>query len=483
MRILPAAVDEVASVSSPDFSESVERTRTVLARGAPDETAAPVIFQAHLIAEPSGNAGEPGAEVTGVITAVVDIVERGPDGSCFLWEVKASTSLSPLHDYDLAFQVLVALRAGLSVSGCGLFLLEKNYVRGPDGLDPDALLRRVDRTSVVFELLPTVEADLSAQFSVVSANMTPDVSPGRRCRGSRKVREANRPSNCGHLERKECSFCGRDLPDWWVGDLPRLNAKTESMLQEQSLADMTMIDPLDSRFGFSDAQRRVIEGARTGAVWIDAAALRSALAPLEYPLTAIDFEFDPGMAVPLWEGCSPYSRVPFQWSMHVQASESASFEERAPFLFDQPEDPTGPFLESLFDALPESGSILVHHRSAEEGVLQQAAERVGGDWPVRVKSLESRLFDTEKLLKAGYHHPEQRGSYSLKNVAGPLLGRGFGDLSIQNGMMAVMGWKRLVAATKSEERSRLRGNLLAYCGRDTELLLEIVREIRRLSAT
>ena len=140
-----------------------------------------------------------------------------------------------------------------------------------------------------------------------------------------------------------------------------------------------------------------------------------------------------------------------------------------------------PFLESLFDALPPAGTILVHHRSAEEVVLRQAAERTGGPWPERVAALGARILDTETLLRAGYHHPEQRGSYSLKKVAGPLLGRGFGDLSIQNGMMAVVGWKELVATSDPAERARLRDDLLAYCGRDTELLLEIVREVRRLA--
>ena len=125
---------------------------------------------------------------------------------------------------------------------------------------------------------------------------------------------------------------------------------------------------------------------------------------------------------------------------------------------------------------------MAHHQSAETTVLDQVAEFLGGHYPSAISELRPRFFDTEKLLKAGYYHPEQQGSYSIKKVSPPLLGHGYGDLEIQDGMAAVVNWKRAsMGDCPPEERAKLRQDLLAYCGRDTELMHEIIEELRRLS--
>ena len=151
-----------------------------------------------------------------------------------------------------------------------------------------------------------------------------------------------------------------------------------------------------------------------------------------------------------------------------------------PFLFDGCGDPRHGFLETLLDALPADGSIVVHEKTAEKTVLKQLADRLGGDLADRARELVPRLFDTKDLLQAGYYHPDQQGSYSIKKVAGPMLSRAYDDLAVQDGLAAVAAWKELLRAQSAGERESLRSDLLAYCGRDTMLMHEIVREVGRI---
>ncbi len=89
------------------------------------------------------------------------------------------------------------------------------------------------------------------------------------------------------------------------------------------------------------------------------------------------------------------------------------------------------------------------------------------------------MLDTEVLSRAGYYSAQQQGSYSIKKLAPALLGRGYDDLAIQGGMAAVVAWRQACREVDAEARRRIREDLLAYCGRDTHLMHEIVEALRR----
>ena len=122
-------------------------------------------------------------------------------------------------------------------------------------------------------------------------------------------------------------------------------------------------------------------------------------------------------------------------------------------------------------------------RAAEATVLSQVGAFLGGAPEIAAQAVIARLYDCIVLLQAGYYHPDQQGSYSIKKVAGPLLGHGYEDLDIQDGMAAVVAWRRaLEPDITPDERERQRRALLAYCGRDTALMHEIIEKIRALVA-
>jgi DNA polymerase III epsilon subunit-like protein len=173
--------------------------------------------------------------------------------------------------------------------------------------------------------------------------------------------------------------------------------------------------------------------------------------------------------------------MPFQWSMLVQAESGSGLVERGPFLHLDATDPRRPFAEALLAALPPGGSIVAHNKAAEIGVINQLADRLGGEVADQLRALVTRFFDTKALAKAGYYHADQHGSWSIKKLAPALLGTGYKGLTIQNGLAAVAAWKRACGEVDPSARDRLRAELLAYCGRDTLLMHEIVEKLRALA--
>lgn len=435
--------------------ELAESTRRALDEHRP-------IFQAHL--------------ATDALLAIADVLE--PRGEAwYLWEVKASTETKPLFDWDLAFQVEVARRMGIAIAGAGVLRLDREYVREGE-LDAARLLVREDRSAPVAGLAGEVRSEIEAQLRILAADEVPEATPGARCKANSKARDGRRPSDCGQLVPD--GSCGARLPAHWAGRLPRLSETKWDAIAGMSDPSIERLDPDEP--SWTEPQRRTILAVQRGRAVIDPRALRERLDRLVWPVAYIDFEFDPGMAVPRFERSRPYERIPFQWSMHVQQAPGAGLVRPEPFLHVGLDDPRRAFFESFRAALPPAGSVVAHSAPAELTVLDQLARSLGGACVELAADVRARVFDTAELVRRGYAHPAQQGSHSIKKVAPVLLARGYEDLALQDGMAAVATWKRACDPTvDADERERLRAELLAYCGRDTELLHELVEALRALA--
>ena len=62
-----------------------------------------------------------------------------------------------------------------------------------------------------------------------------------------------------------------------------------------------------------------------------------------------------------------------------------------------------------------------------------------------------------------------------------MVQRGYEDLKIQDGMTAVVNWKKAIDKdTTKEEKAKIKSDLLDYCGRDTILMHDIINSLRLL---
>ena len=87
-----------------------------------------------------------------------------------------------------------------------------------------------------------------------------------------------------------------------------------------------------------------------------------------------------------------------------------------------------------------------------------------------------RIVDLLPLAREHYYHPDMQGSWSIKFVlptVAPDLA--YDDLVIAGGSMAQDAYVELLRTDlEPDRRSKLRGELLEYCKRDTLALVRVV---------
>ena len=136
---------------------------------------------------------------------------------------------------------------------------------------------------------------------------------------------------------------------------------------------------------------------------------------------------------------------------------------------------------SLLDAVGPEGSIVVYS-SYERTTIRKLAEEFP-QFEERLLALCDRIFDLYPVVTKHYYHPDFHGSYSLKAVL-PILvpGLTYDDLEIQGGSNASVAFAQMIApGTQENDRQRIRGELLDYCKRDTQAMVEVLEALRSVA--
>ena len=152
------------------------------------------------------------------------------------------------------------------------------------------------------------------------------------------------------------------------------------------------------------------------------------------------------------------------------------------FLAEGRHDPRPAFMLKLREAIGRKGSIVAYNAGFELGRLKECCE-VLPNFATWLKGTEARVVDLLEPFKSfDYYHPEQQGSASMKAVLPALTGKGYAHLEIQEGNMASREYLRVTFGDVPEaERQKVRRALEQYCGQDTEGMVWIVDELRKLA--
>ena len=421
------------------IAERVEATRRALADGAR------VVYEASFREDD--------------VFVSVDILERrGRSGDFVLTEVKSTLDVKEAHLPDVAIQLHVLRRAGLSVSRAELMHLNREC-RAPD------LSNLFVRTPVT-RLLGTWLDEAPARITALRAQLAgplPDVAPGPHC---------SEPYDCPFLAR-----CHPPLPADHVSTLYRLSSQKRAALDASGCETL---DELPASFRPSEIQRRQIASAQAGALVV-APDLHRELAALRPPLAFIDFETI-GPAVPVWPGCAPYQHVPVQFSCHRVARDGAV--RHATWLADGPEDPRRPFAEALLAACEGAQTVVAYNAPFEKRFLRELAVALP-DLAPPLEDLSARTEDLLRIVRDHVYHPEFAGSFSLKAVLPALVpALGYDDLAIQDGDTAAAALETLLlepGAFDKTSRRQLRADLEAYCALDTWGLVQLTDHLRTLA--
>jgi hypothetical protein len=379
-----------------------------------------------------------------------DILVRDTAGRVRLVEVKAATSVKPVHHLDCAVQAWVLAGAGLRPDRVELGHIDNRFVY-PGGDDYDGLLAFADLSDKVEPLLAEVPRWLAEYRAVLEGDM-PAIGIGPHCRN---------PYECAFL-----AYCTPPQPDYPVSRLPGGGKAVWRLLQE-GIDDIRDVPP---GYLISELQEWVRQVTVAGEAELKPAA-GEALRTLPWPRYYFDFE-TVSFPVPVWKGTRPYQALPFQWSCHIETSPGVL--EHREFLADGSGPPMRECAETLLEALGESGPILVY-TSYEAGVLKTLVELYPELAP-RLEAVSGRLFDLHPLVKANYYHPDMRGSWSIKAVLPTLAPElSYAELGeVQEGNAASDAFVEIMAGTTVDERrAKLREELLAYCKLDTLAMVRL----------
>lgn len=425
-------------------AEAAARTATLMA-----DPSVPAIFEAAF--EHDG------------VRVRVDILERLPDGSWGLREVKSSSKVKGHYPNDVAIQTFVVKGAGVPLTSVELIHVNTGYVRGKGEISWPEFFHREDLFAPISDLLPNLPDQLPALRDCLRQPIAPQVEPGPQC---------SSPFGCEYWGQ-----CTADKPADWVAYLPYVGKRRE-MLKEIGVESISAI-PND--FPLTWKQTIIRDTTASGKPYIspDLARLLAGFGP---PALYLDFEtMNP--AIPLYEGTCPYQIIPFQWSLHV-AEENGNL-HHSEFLAAGDADPRRGFAESLIKAIGEDDGPIIVYSSFEQSRLKDLAS-LFPDLRPALDRIIARLADLLPIVRGAVYHPDFRFSNSIKNVA-PALCPGFGydDLDgIADGGAASAAFEQIASGRipPGEEADRLRRALLAYCERDTLAMIEVHRALTALAA-
>lgn len=382
------------------------------------------------------------------LAVTADVVRRVGD-ELELIEVKATTEVKEHHLPDAAFQAMVMGEAGVPVQRVFIGHIDSEFVLRRAG-EYQGLVVETNITEEVRGYLPVAAERASELQRVMSESTVPNIAMGAQC---------SDPYPCPFVAR--CTAEREPVVEYSVEILPRGGAVVEQLLADGYL-DLREVPA--SRLT-SPVHLRVHAATISGVPYFDVGAtkdLRAIAAPFAY----LDFETI-GMAVPKAIGTRPYEQVPFQWSVHVEHSDSDV--EHHEYLAIESFGEFQELAQGLRDALPSTGPVFAYNASFEAGILRRLADRVSSH-AIVLRSIADRLVDLLPIARKAYYHRDMQGSWSIKKIMptiSPDMGYEHLD-EVQEGGGAQLAFLELRGGEIDRERARtLRQALLKYCRHDT----------------
>lgn len=410
-------------VSESGFIENINQTKELLKRKKP-------LFEAGFMVDN--------------LFSRADILVPNEDGWDTI-EVKSSTSVKDINIHDVSFQKYVYEKAGLKIKNCYLMYINNEYVRNGE-LEVDKLFKKENITEKLF--LDNIQQRIDNMFKIIN-NEKPLVSISKNC---------SNPYDCILKE-----ICWKDIPKNSVFDLTRGGKKSWELFENNILH----IKDIPDDFKLSSKQQ--IQKKYLNEPFIEKDSIKEFLDSLEYPVYYFDFEtINP--CIPLYDGMRPYSRIPFQYSLHIQKKVDGPL-EHVSFLSDL-KDPRLDILKSMKEHLGSSGTILAWNQSFEIGVIKELISYYPSysDWGFGVISRFNDLMIPFRNF--WYYNPLQAGSCSIKKVLPIFSDLSYDGLVIKNGSDASIAYESACCLDE------IRNDLERYCCLDTLAEVEILKGLR-----
>jgi hypothetical protein len=326
----------------------------------------------------------------------------------------------------------------------------------------DDLFVREDVTAQVETVLPEIPARL-AEYRRIVAGPNPGLTFGPQC-----------------FDQRDCPFTDRCWPEITrehVLSLARVKLSKVYAWMQQGIHAIRDL-PVDAALPLV-AQRQV-RAVKQGALIIGP-GLEDALAGFAAPLAFLDFEtVQP--AIPVWNGCWPWQQVPVQFSCHVLAPDGAL--EHHQWLAEGPGDPREPLARAMIAACAGARTVVSYWATFEKSRITELADALPALAP-DLLDVNRRMLDLHPVVQDHLYHPDFLGSLSLKAVVPALLPQlAYDDLTVREGSEASALLTRYLfepGRFTEREKADLRRDLLAYCERDTFVMVALLGRLRELA--
>ena len=435
-KLFPGGID----IQHDDFMGNIAATKRLLAERKP-------LFEAGIL--------------SGKIYCRVDILNPVDEDEWDIIEIKSGTSVKDVYIDDVSFQKHCCGKAGLKIRTCKLGFINNQYVKNGE-INPRELFILEDVSTQVEEISESIEERVFSLLEVISNKTCPGVNIGEHC-----------------LAPYECPLrmeCWGFLPENSIFDLRGGKTKQFSLYEQGILSIKDIPDDIP----LSRQQQIQKECVVTGNVHVEKKEIRQFLSRLKYPLYYLDFETF-GSAIPIYDGTRPYQDIPFQFSLHIVGNDKSKPVHHS-FLADGGDDPRLEILHELQRLLGSEGSIIAYNAGFEEGILRELVEAFPeySNW---LGGILTRMVDLLfPFTNFHYYNVSQKDTASLKKVLPAITGESYQEMTIGAGMDASIACATLMYGNETEEEiARVRADLVKYCKLDTEGMIWIMDELRRLS--
>jgi predicted RecB family nuclease len=425
-----------------DFTGALQKTKELLA------VKSKVIFEAAF-------------EYKGCFARVDMIIYNEQTERWHISDVKSTTKVKDEHLDDIGLQAWIIANAGLPLEKISILHIN-NLCTYPN---LDDLFISVDVTEKLRELHPQIAARLNQFFPLLKSQDIPKIDIGRHCM---------KPNPCAFFDH---CYSEKNIPEDSIFNIPTLNDK------KWDLYEKGMIDIFDQRLlqtdDLNEKQKIFLDVLKTKKRFMNIPEIQNAITSWIFPLVFLDFETI-AYAIPKYEGTRPFQQVPFQFSIHILNSIDDVVTQHFEYLDDKNFDPRLNLTKKLveiFKKFPNNSSVVAYYSKFEAGCLQDLMDYFP-EYAQDLGQIQKRLVDPLPIFRELVYDVQFKDSFSLKSVAPALLGdtASYGFLDISDGGAAQRAYLKLMnTKTAASEKALICQNLLQYCKKDTDVLVQLVQ--------
>ncbi|MCW3998923.1 MAG: DUF2779 domain-containing protein [Candidatus Bathyarchaeota archaeon] len=380
----------------------------------------------------------------------VDALKRDGDK----WQIiEVKDSVNDKNEFvdDMAYTLMVILRANIPISKVSLMLLSKEYRLG---MSTEKLFTEIDHTEEVQKKAAIFE--------------------GLRQKIDLETSTDSKPTSALKFECKACPVfeqCTGSGIKNYILEIPRISKSKFTKLMEEGYS---RIEQIPEDFDLSPFQSRVRNCVRSQKPFVGK-ELKETLDRIIFPAYYLDFE-TLSTAIPIYQNVAPWEPILSQYSIHV-CSTVGKITNHLEYLADPLQDCRRELAENLIKDLAGQGSVIVYS-GFENGKIKAMAS-LYPDLAQALNEVTGRLVDLLAIITQSFYHPNFYGSTSIKVVLPTLVPKlSYDDLEIRNGGVATAAFTYMaLGKIKGEKVQKVRQDLLRYCERDTLAMVEIHKEL------